>query len=44
VERRAAHRWTMRDGKAMGLEIFPRRKKALEAAGLSDQYGLADAP
>jgi hypothetical protein len=25
----------MRDGKAMGLEIFPRREKALEAAGLS---------
>jgi ketosteroid isomerase-like protein len=23
VERRAAHLWTMRDGKAMGLEIFP---------------------
>jgi ketosteroid isomerase-like protein len=35
VERRAAHLWTMRDGKAMALEIFPRREKALEAAGLS---------
>jgi ketosteroid isomerase-like protein len=34
VERRAAHLWTMRDGKAMALEIFPRRDKALEAAGL----------
>jgi ketosteroid isomerase-like protein len=37
VERRAAHLWTIRDGKAIGLEIFPRREKALEAAGLSDQ-------
>jgi ketosteroid isomerase-like protein len=36
VERRAAHLWTMRDGKAMSLEIFPRREKALEAAGLSE--------
>jgi ketosteroid isomerase-like protein len=36
VERRAAHLWTMRDGKAMALEIFPRREKALEAAGLSE--------
>jgi ketosteroid isomerase-like protein len=37
VERRAAHLWTMRDGQAIGLEIFPRRGEALEAAGLSDQ-------
>jgi hypothetical protein len=44
VERRAAHLWTMRGGKAMGLEIFPRREKALEAAGLADQDGHADAP
>jgi ketosteroid isomerase-like protein len=36
VERRAAHLWTMRDGKAMALEIFPRREKALEAAGLRE--------
>ena len=36
VERRAAHLWTMRDGKAMALEIFPQREKALEAAGLSE--------
>jgi hypothetical protein len=34
----------MRGGKAMGLEIFPRREKALEAAGLADQDGHADAP
>jgi ketosteroid isomerase-like protein len=32
VERRAAHLWTMRDGKATRLEIFPQREKALEAA------------
>jgi ketosteroid isomerase-like protein len=36
VERRAAHLWTMRDGKAIALEIFPRREKALEAAGLRE--------
>jgi ketosteroid isomerase-like protein len=36
LERRAAHLWTMRDGRAMKLEIFPRREKALEAAGLSE--------
>ena len=36
VERRAAHLWTMRDGKATQLEIFPERVKALEAAGLSE--------
>jgi ketosteroid isomerase-like protein len=36
VEVRAAHLWTMRDGKAIGLEIFPRREKALKAAGLPE--------
>jgi ketosteroid isomerase-like protein len=35
VEIRAGHVWTMRDGKAARLEIFPQREKALEAAGLS---------
>jgi ketosteroid isomerase-like protein len=34
VEARAAHLWTMRDGHATRLEIFPRREEALEAAGL----------
>lgn len=34
LERRAAHLWTMRDGKPARLEIVPQRKKALEAAGL----------
>jgi ketosteroid isomerase-like protein len=37
VERRAAHLWTMRDGKAMKLQIFPRRDEALEAAGLASE-------
>jgi ketosteroid isomerase-like protein len=37
VEARAAHLWTMRNGKAARLEIFPQREKALEAAGLADQ-------
>jgi ketosteroid isomerase-like protein len=36
VETRAAHLWTMRDGRATRLEIFPQRAKALEAAGLSE--------
>ena len=36
VEARAAHIWTIRDGKATRLEIFPQREKALEAAGLSE--------
>jgi ketosteroid isomerase-like protein len=35
LERRAAHLWTLRDGKAIRLEIFPDREKAVEAAGLS---------
>jgi ketosteroid isomerase-like protein len=37
VEIRAGHLWTMRDGKAARLEIFPEREKALEAAGVSEQ-------
>jgi ketosteroid isomerase-like protein len=35
VENRIGHVWTMRDGKAVRLQIFPEREKALEAAGLS---------
>jgi ketosteroid isomerase-like protein len=35
LERRAAHLWTMLEGKAAKLEIFPRRQEALEAAGVS---------
>ena len=32
VEIRAGHLWTMRDGRAARLQIFPEREKALEAA------------
>ena len=42
VERRAAHLWTMCDGKATRIEIFPQREKALEAVGLSEQDAHAD--
>jgi ketosteroid isomerase-like protein len=42
VERRAAHLWTMRDGKATKLQIFPERAEALRAAGLSEQDVRAD--
>ena len=34
VQFRPAHLWTMRAGKAVRLEVFPEREKALEAAGL----------
>jgi ketosteroid isomerase-like protein len=34
IENRIGHLWTMREGKAMRLEIYPRREDALEAAGL----------
>jgi ketosteroid isomerase-like protein len=34
VEVRAAHLWTVRDGRACRLEIFPERRRALQAAGL----------
>jgi ketosteroid isomerase-like protein len=37
VENRIAHVWTMRDGKAICLQIFPERERALEAVGLSEQ-------
>ena len=35
VEVRAAHLWTMRDGRAARLEIFPQRDRALAAAGVT---------
>jgi ketosteroid isomerase-like protein len=35
-EQRPAHLWTIREGKAVRLEVFPRGAGALEAAGLSD--------
>jgi uncharacterized protein len=34
VNVQGAHLWTMRDGKAIRLEVFSSREKALEAAGL----------
>jgi ketosteroid isomerase-like protein len=37
VEIRLGHLWTMRAGKPVGLEIFPEREKALEAADLVEQ-------
>ena len=36
VENRIGHLWTMREGKASRLEVFPRREDALEAAGLRE--------
>ena len=36
VERRNAHLWTFRDGRAVRLEIFATPEEALEAAGLSE--------
>jgi ketosteroid isomerase-like protein len=34
VDNRIGHLWTMRDGRAARLEIFPEREKALEALEL----------
>jgi ketosteroid isomerase-like protein len=34
IELRPAHVWTMRNGKALRMETFPRGEHALEAAGL----------
>lgn len=34
MENRIGHLWTMREGKASRLEVFPRREDALEAAGV----------
>ena len=39
---RPAHVWTMRAGRAVGLEVFPERQKGLEAVGLSEQDVQAD--
>jgi hypothetical protein len=36
VENRIGHLWTMRDGTAVRLQIFPEREKALEALGRSE--------
>jgi ketosteroid isomerase-like protein len=42
VENRIGHLWTFRDGKALRLEIFPEREKALEAIGMSEAEALAE--
>jgi ketosteroid isomerase-like protein len=36
AENRVGYVWTMRDGKALRCETFPRREDALEAVGLSE--------
>jgi ketosteroid isomerase-like protein len=36
VENRIGHLWTMRDGKATRLQVFPRREDALRAAESQD--------
>ena len=36
IENRIGHVWTVRDGKAVRCQTFPRREEALEAAGLSE--------
>ena len=36
VDTQGAHVWTLRDGKAVRLEIFAARARALEAVGLSE--------
>lgn len=36
VEVRPAHVWTMRGGKAVRVEVFPERERALATAGISE--------
>jgi uncharacterized protein len=36
VDTHGAHLWTFREGKAIRLEVFSSRERALEAAGLED--------
>ncbi len=36
VEVRVGHLWTIRDGTVLSLRTFPKREKALEAAGLEE--------
>jgi ketosteroid isomerase-like protein len=43
LENKIGHLWTFRDGKALRLEIFPEREKALEAIGMSAQEARAEA-
>jgi ketosteroid isomerase-like protein len=41
VETLGAHVWTMRDGKAVRLEVFPNRESALRATGIDLDYPSA---
>jgi ketosteroid isomerase-like protein len=44
VEQHFAMVWTLRDGRAVRMEMFRTREEALEAAGLSEQDAHADSP
>jgi ketosteroid isomerase-like protein len=39
VDAQGAHLWTMRGGQAIRLEVFSTRRRAFEAAGLSEPTG-----
>jgi ketosteroid isomerase-like protein len=41
VENRVGHVWTIRDGQAVGFEIYPEREKALEAIGVAPEDASA---
>jgi ketosteroid isomerase-like protein len=43
LENRIGHVWTFRDGRALRLEIYPEREKALEAIGMSESEARAEA-
>ena len=36
IKVRVGHLWTIRDGSAVSLRTFPKRKEALEAAGMPE--------
>ena len=36
VDMQGAHFWTLRDGKAVRIEVFSSRDRALAAAGIGD--------
>lgn len=38
VEDRLAHRWTIRDGRAVALQVYSDPADALRAAGLADRF------
>jgi hypothetical protein len=43
IENRIGHVWTFSDGKALRLEIYPEREKALERIGMSAAEARAEA-